>query len=167
MSFFRALCILTVSLVVHPAFAQFDGAGFKQALKLKKNAYTGEGSITGGDRSTENYHVSQIRVAANPAGYDRVVVEISPSLAQAPFYLVENDPTNKHILVTLYGKPKLDFSRQTTTQQARKSKFLSKFEFLPIVDDDRWSYIIHTHVPVKVEVFELSNPARIIIDAKP
>ena len=156
------------------ARAQFDDAGFKQALKLKKNAYTGEGSISGGDRATSDFRVSQIRVAANPAGYDRIVLEIEGNeggekslVSTPPFYLVENDPSNKLVIVTLYGKSKLDFSRQTATQQARKTKYISKLDFLAVVDEDRWTWTIHTQVPVKTEVFELSNPARIIIDLKP
>jgi hypothetical protein len=156
------------------AHAQFDDAGFKQALKLKKNAYTSEGSITGGSRETRDFIISQIRVAANPAGYDRIVLEIEgnaggekSAVSAPPFYLVENDPSNKLVIVTLYGKAKLDFSRQMATQQARKAKLISKLDFLAEVTEDRWTWTIHTEVPVRAEVFELSSPARIIIDLKP
>jgi hypothetical protein len=156
------------------AHAQFDDAGFKQALKLKKNAYTSEGTITGGSRETSDFRVSQIRVAANPAGYDRIVLEIEgneggekSALSSPPFYLVENDPSNKLVIVTLYGKAKLDFSRQMAMQQARKAKLISKLDFLAEVSEDRWTWTIHTQVPVRAEVFELSSPARIIIDLKP
>jgi hypothetical protein len=174
MNLLRTLGFLMILIPLHSAFAQFDEAGFKQALKVKKNAYTAEGSVTGGDRSISDFRVSQIRIAANPAGYDRVVQELqgneggsSSPLAHPPFYLVENDPSNKQVIVTLYGRAKLEFSRQQAAQQARKTKYISNMDFMPIVDEDRWSWIIHTQVPVKVEVFELSSPARIIIDLKP
>ena len=134
----------------------------------------GEGSVSGGDRSTSDFRVGQIRVAANPAGYDRIVLELQgneegekSNLTRPPFYMVENDPGNKRLIVTVYGKAKLDFSRQTAMQQAKKTKHISKLEFLPVLDSDRWSWIVHTQVPVKTEVFELSSPSRIIIDLKP
>jgi len=167
------LLLLLSSFSSQLAFAQFDAAGFKQALKVKRNAYTGEGSISGGDRASSDFRVAQIRVAANAEGYDRLVIELQgneagekTTLARPPFYLVENDPSNKRLVVTLYGKAKLDFSRQTATQQVKKTK-ISNLDFLPVLDPDRWSFVVHTQVPIKAEVFELSAPARIIIDLKP
>ena len=178
LSLLRVLCSLvllfSISYPLSFALAQFDGAGFRQALKLKKNIYLSEGSLTGGDRSISHFRVAQVRVAANAAGYDRIVLEIQGNesstqskLTHPPFYLVENDPDNKRVIITLYGKPTLDFSRQASEQQARKTKHISSLEFLPLVEEDRWTWVIHTQVPVKTEVFELSEPARIIIDLKP
>jgi hypothetical protein len=174
MSLFRLVFTFVLCLSFQNAYAQFDAAGFKQALKLKKNVYTSDGSTSGGDRSSSSFRVSQIRVAANPAGYDRLVVEIQgnsggekTSLTRPPFYMVENDPSNKRIVVTVYGKAKLDFSRLSAAQQAKKTHTVSKLEYLPVLDSDRWSFVVHTQVPVKSEVFELSEPSRIIIDLKP
>ena len=155
------------------SFAQLDEAGFKQALKVKKGAYLSEGSFTGGDRASSDFRVTQIRVAANPEGYDRVVIDLGGNtlgeksvLARPPFYLVEADSSHKKVNVTVYGKPKLEFSTQSSIQAAKKSKIISKLEFLPLVNSDRWTWTIHTQFPVKTEVFELSDPARIIIDLK-
>jgi hypothetical protein len=174
MSLLRVSLLVLLCLSCHLAFAQFDAQGFKQALKVKRNAYTAEGSISGGDRASSDFRVSQIRVAANPAGYDRLVIDLQGSeagekseLTRPPFSMVENDPSNKRLTITLYGKAKLDFSRQSSTQQAKKTKHISKLDFLPILDNDRWSFVVQTKVPVKAEVFELSSPARVIVDLKP
>ena len=154
------------------AFAQFDEAGFRQALKVKKDIYISEGAYSGGDRASSDFRVTQVRMAPNPAGYDRVVIDLSgneggqkSNLSHPPFYLVEvNSP--KKINITLYGKPKLDFSTQSVIQAAKKTKTISRVEFIPLVNADQWTWGIDTQVPVKVEVFELTDPARIIIDLK-
>ncbi len=167
MKLFSVLFGFMILATIQNANAQFDENGFKQALKVKKNAYLSEGSFSGGDGANTDFHVSQIRVAANPAGYDRLVIEVEPASGRPPFYMIENDPSNKRVQVTLYGKAKLDFSSQTALQQAKKTKHISKLEFLPLLGSDRFTFVIKTQVPVKTEVFELSQPSRIIIDLKP
>jgi hypothetical protein len=171
---FRSLFVLLLGVLFNSlSHAQFDDLNFKQALKLKKDYYLEEGSVTGGDRLSSDFSISNIRVAANPAGYDRVVIDLSGGrrgeksvLERPPFYLIEMDQTNKRVLVTLYGKPKLDFSTTQTIQSAKKSKIISTMEFAPLVNQDRWNWAIHTRNLAKAEVFELTNPARIIIDLK-
>lgn len=167
MKIFNCLPAFALLLSFQNANAQFDENGFKQALKVKKNAYLAEGSFSGGDGANTDFHVSQVRVAANPAGYDRLVIELKPEAGRPPFYMVENDPSNKRVQVTLYGKAKLDFSSQTAIQQAKKTKHISRLEFLPLLGSDRFTFVIKTQVAVKTEVFELSTPSRIIIDLKP
>lgn len=161
------------SLMVSPSQAQFDDSGFKQALKVKKNAYLNEGSFTGGDRAQSDFRVQNVRVAANPAGYDRVVVDFAGNdlgeaskLARPPYYLVDIDHLNKRVSVTIYGKPKLDFSTQTTLQSVKKAKVLERINFIPMVNADRWTFTIEGKNAFKAEVFELSDPARLIIDLK-
>ncbi len=153
--------------------AQFDDLKFKQALKLKKDFYLSEGAFTGGDRTSSDFTVSNVRVASNPAGFDRVVIDLSGNqlgekspLSRPPFYLVEVDPSDKRVMVTLYGKPKLDFSTMSSIQSAKKTKLISNLEFTPIANKDRWTWAIHTRHVAKAEVFELTSPARIIIDLK-
>ena len=156
-----------------PAFAQFKSENFRQALKLKKEFYLKDGTFTGGDRNSADFRVKDIRIAQSPAGYDRVVLELSGnakgekiSLSRPPFYLIELNSTARLITITLYGKPKLEFSIPNALQATRKSKTITKVNFIPLVNEDRWIWTIETQVPVKTEVFELSDPARIILDLK-
>ena len=170
----RILLILALTLTASSSFAQFDEAGFKQALKVKKGAYLADGSFSGGDRSSSDFRVSNIRVAANPEGYDRLVIDFTgneggqkSTLARPPFFMVESESGSKRVNITVYGRAKLDFSSQSAIQSAKKTKHISKIDFIPVVNEDRWIFSIQTQTPVKAEVFELSDPARIIIDLKP
>jgi len=163
----KILLVLPSLLLLNPnAFAQFDEGAFKQALKLKKNLYVSEGSISGGDRTQSDFKVVSVRIAANPAGYDRLVIDLA-NAKRPPFFMVQNDPTTHRIVVTLYGKAKLDFSSQTSIQSAKKTKSIKNLEFIPLVEADRWMFSVQVQGSVKSEVFELSDPARIIIDLKP
>ncbi|MBS1959595.1 MAG: hypothetical protein JST80_09005 [Bdellovibrionales bacterium] len=155
------------------ARAQFDDSGFKQALKVKKGAYISDGSFTGGDRAHSDFRVQNIRIASNPAGYDRVVVDFAGNdlgeksrLARPPYYMVDIDHLNKRVNITVYGKPKLDFSTQATLQSAKKTKVLAKVDFIPMVNNDRWTFTLEGKSALKAEVFDLSEPARLIIDLK-
>lgn len=160
--------VLLLALFVIPlsARAQFDEAAFRQALRVKRNVYLQEGAVSGGDRLSSDVKISNVRIASNPAGYDRVVVDFS-KLDRPPFFLVENDPGNRRVMVTLYGKVKADFSSQSAIQAARKTRTLSSIDFLPQVEADRYSFALSSKNPMKSEVFELTAPARLIIDLKP
>ncbi|NDF15826.1 hypothetical protein EB061_10975 [bacterium] len=81
--------------------------------------------------------------------------------------MVQNDSNADRIIATVYGKVKLDFSSQSAIQAARKTKTIKSLDFLPLLEEDRWMFSARTQGPVKMEVFELSDPARIIIDLKP
>ena len=90
----------------------FDAEGFRQALKVKKDVYITEGAFTGGDRLSSDFHITNIRMAPNPAGYDRIVIDLTGNdqgekseLARPPFYLVSVNRVTKEINVTLYGLP--------------------------------------------------------------
>jgi hypothetical protein len=158
--------LLSLFLIPLSAHGQFDEAAFRQALRVKRNVYLQEGAVSGGDRLSSDVKVSNVRIASNPAGYDRVVVDFS-KLDRPPFFLVENDPGNRRVMVTLYGKVKADFSSQSAIQAARKTRTLSSIDFLPQVESDRYSFALKSKNPVKSEVFELTGPARLIIDLKP
>jgi len=160
------LGMILAQLLAPEARAQFDEGAFKQALKLKKNVYLSQGAISGGDRTQSDFKVVSVRIAANPAGYDRVVIDLADS-KRPPFFMVQMDPQTHRAVVTLYGKAKLDFSTQSAIQAARKTKTLSKIDFIPLVEADRWMFSLETQPGVKAEVFELSDPSRIIIDLKP
>jgi len=153
--------------------AVWDDSEFRQALSIKKGIYLAPGAFSGGDRSVDDFHVSNIRIGTHPEGYDRIVIDIdgndkgNPSvLAHAPLFHIENQTIEKRVIVTLYGKPKLRFSMQQASLSAKKTKFIHGLEFYPALENDQWMWAMNTNEPVKVEAFELSQPARIIIDLK-
>lgn len=155
------------------AIAQVDTSAFHQALKIKKELYYNNGAITGGDRGFADFRITQIRMSSSPEGFDRVVLDFSGNnngakvpLAHPPYYQVEVNGSQKVIHITLYGKPKLEFSTTAVTKAAKRTKNISKVELLPVVEQDRWTFSLRTQPGVKVEVFELTDPARLILDLK-
>ncbi|NDG84312.1 MAG: hypothetical protein EBX52_04645 [Proteobacteria bacterium] len=164
---FRPSILVFASLLCSgTARAQFDESSFRQTLKVKKNVYLSNGSFSGGDRLSSNVTIENVRVAANPGGFDRIVIDFA-KIERPPFFMVQNDGNSHRIIVTVYGKVKPDFSTQASMQAARKTKSIKKLEFLPVVEPDRWMFTADIQASVKAEVFELTGPARIIIDLKP
>ncbi len=149
-----------------PSIAAFDEHAFRPALRVKKDIYLQEGAFSGGDRLSSDVKIENVRIAANQGGFDRIVIDIA-KLERPPFFMVQNNRDSRRIVATLFGKIKAEFSTQTAIQSARKTKSIKKIEFFPPMEQDRWMFAIDLQGPVKTEVFELTEPARIIIDLKP
>ncbi len=158
---------------VDTAHAQVDTQNFHSALKLKKGVYRSTGVITGGHRDSSDFRIQTIRIAENPEGYTRIVMELygnrdgeKSTLQYPPYFQVQILSDLNQARITLYGKPKLEFSTTAAMQSSKKTKAIKNIEFLPLVENDRWTWTINTKSKIQAEVFELSSPARIIVDLK-
>ncbi len=145
----------------------------RESLHSKKGVYLTEGAFSGGDRTVQDYRISNVRIGANPEGFDRVVIDVVGNLqgeksiiARPPLFHVENTGKSKRTVITLFGKPKMEFSTSSAFAQAKKTASIQGIEFLPLIEDDRWTFSLLTKENTKVEAFELTQPARIIIDIK-
>lgn len=153
--------------------ANWNDSSLRESLHSKKAVYISAGAHTGGDRFVQDYKVSNIRIGKHPEGYDRIVLDIvgniqgeNSILSRPPLFHVENTNQGKSVLVTLFGRSKLDFSTSFVAAQASKTDHIEGFAFFPLLEDDRWFFQVAVNKPVKTEVFELTQPARIIIDLK-
>lgn len=142
----------------------------RTALKLKKNLYRSEGATVGGVPTVNQFTVNNLRVGTHGQDYDRVVVETQfPSQGaqqQAPSFHVEVNSNTHTTVVTLYGHAQLAFNTKLVQNQIKKTKWIQKIQLMPVVDQDRWIFSIDTTPGTEVEVFELSQPGRIILDFK-
>ena len=165
--------VLPVSLISILAFGQVDIAGFHQALKVKKELYREEATYTGGDRTTSDFRIQAIRISPQKPNFDRVVLDFAGNqngeavaVARPPYYQVEINSAKQLLWVTVYGKPKLAFNTEQTKRSAGKTKSIATIDLLPVVDQDRWTFSVPLKSGIKAEVFELTEPARLIIDLK-
>lgn len=139
--------------------------------KKTKN-YIKDGLITGGDQTTHDFTIKDIRHAKN-SDYERLVIDIDTGhpaettpIAHAPYYQVAITPDEKRLVVTLYGKPKLSFNAKKVAEAFKRSAKVQKINLLPLLDDESWTFSFDMKSGHPVEVFELSNPIRIILDIK-
>jgi hypothetical protein len=174
-TFFSGLLVTSTILICLTAFADipWDDSDVRQALMTKKNVLLGAGSFTGGDGALEDFRVTGLRAGRSPEGYDRFVIDLignekgsASPLNRAPRFHVENIPATKKVVITLFGRPKLETSIASGQSSIRKTKFIQDMQAYPVLDDGTWTLALKTTEPVRTEVFELSQPSRIIIDLK-
>ncbi len=172
--------VFTVTLLgnffLAPSFAEplpvpFNADDFRPALKLKKKIYISQGSFTAGSSETKRAILTEIKVAKNPEGYvrwvltsvDNVAGETGP-LSIPPYTVVENRYDERKTIVTLFGNLTLKSKIEDAVTQAKKTGLFEDIDLLPVLEKDRWTFTIRHKKQLKLEVFQLSNPARVVLD---
>jgi hypothetical protein len=138
----------------------------------KTQAYIRDGLITGGDKAINEVVVKDIRRAAN-AGYERIVIDLEgtrggepAAIPRPPFYQISVTPDEKRIVVTIWGNPKLGFDSNRVIHAFKRSSVIQSLELMPRVEENTWTFVFGLKGESPVEVFELANPVRIIMDVK-
>jgi hypothetical protein len=72
----------------------------------------------------------------------------------------------KRLVFTVWGKPKLALQSDKIVKGFRRSKVVEKVELMPILEKDRWTFVLTLRKGTPAEIFELKNPLRVILDIK-
>jgi hypothetical protein len=138
----------------------------------KTGTYIHDGLVTGGDQAVDEVVVKDIRRAVNP-GFERIVVDLAGTrngepvaIERPPYYQVSVNPDENRIEVSVWGKPRLTFNSGKVSASFKKSSVVKGVSLLPPLDPDVWTFVAELKGVHPVEVFELSNPVRIIVDIK-
>ncbi len=155
------------------ANAELGPLTVRPAELRKTKSYLRDGIFTGGDRAIGDVVVRDIRRAANPEGYERIVIDLEGQLGgepaaipRAPYFHVSVAPEQKRLLVSVWGNPRLDFNSSSVIERFRKSSVVKSIELLPKLDDQMWTFALELKADHSIEVFELQSPVRIILDVK-
>ncbi len=140
----------------------------------KTDVYIHEGLFVGGDRAIIDVVIKDIRRATN-SEYERLVLDLEKNeegekkgLERPPYFHVAVAPLKKQLIFTVWGKPKLSFNSKKVIQAFKKSKWVDHLELYPYLEENRWTFVVGLKSgQERVEVFELSNPMRIIVDIRP
>lgn len=138
----------------------------------KLEAYIEDGLFVGGDRAVDDVTVKGIRFSRN-ATFERIVIDLEPrregeslAIERPPYFQVSVSPDEGRLVVSLFGSPKLEFNATSTERAFQKSRLIRRSVFLPRVEDQVWTFSFETQSRPSVEVFELKNPTRIVVDLK-
>ncbi len=136
----------------------------------KTQAQVRDGLIIGGDRAIHPVIVKDIRFS-NQKELERVVIDLEgtqngepAAIPRPPYFQVEVNPNQKRIGVSVWGNPELRFDSKKITTAFKKSNLLESVDLLPKLEDEVWTFSLPLKSAVNVEVFELTQPVRIIID---
>ncbi len=141
------------------------------ADEKKSGFYIRDGLIVGGDRAIDPIIVKDIRRAAN-RGFERVVIDLSTppdetvGVPRPAYFQVAVSPDENRIIFTIWGHPELKFNSQKVLKTFKRSKAVKNVQLFPRVEDSSWTFAFDLKGKHPVEVFELSNPVRVIMDIK-
>ena len=139
----------------------------------KAKLYLRDGLVTGGDKAIDEVVIKDIRRASNPAGYERIVIDLegtrggeSVAIPRPPFYQVAVTPDERRLVFSIWGNPRLAFDSKKVVAAFKKSAVIESLQLYPRLEDRVWNFAMEMKKDRPVEVFELSNPVRIIVDIK-
>jgi hypothetical protein len=129
-----------------------------------------DGLVIGGDRVINQVVIKNIRFSRQ-TGFERVVIDLegtrngeTTAIQRPPYYQVDINPSQKRIGVSIWGKPELRFDVGKVNQVFKKSSVFRGISLLPKLEDEVWTFVLPMKSNATVEVFELSQPVRIIMD---
>jgi hypothetical protein len=169
--------ILGLLSVSQTAWAEIPKEKVYLAGSIKNNAYIKEGLFTGGDRSTDQVEILNIRRSSNQ-NFERIVIDLKklgdpkfPQLQHPPYYQAALHPSKARLDMTLWGNPRLSFNPKKVLaafnkKSAKKNSAIVAINLLPKLEDDTWTFYLDLQSGSLVEVFELTQPVRIIVDIK-
>ncbi len=138
----------------------------------KTQAYIEDGIFVGGDRAVDAVVIKDIRRAKN-GDLERIVLDLEGSIngepsaiGRSPYYQVAVNKEEGRVVVTIWGKPRLQFEPAKVMKGFQKSALISSIEMLPKLESDSWTFVLGFKDSRSIEVFELADPVRIILDVK-
>jgi hypothetical protein len=162
--------LLPVFLFASNAFA-FSANEVVAAEQVKRNVYVSDSMICGGDALADPMNLSGVRWAKNPAGYERLVVDLAGEgsgwqTKSPPYFQVGQDSHTSSINLSIRGVSRRDLSSSALSRAVAKSTLISQAYLAPGLEGDLAAMEFKTRAPVDVESFYLVNPPRIVIDVR-
>jgi hypothetical protein len=165
--------LLAFALLLPVAHADLKPDKVFVAEGKKSKFYVKDGLITGGDRAVNEVIVHDIRRATNPQGFERIVIDLEGTqngealaITRPPYYQLAVTPDERRLVFTVWGNPKLAFDSKKVLAAFKKSKVVQGISLYPRVEEGLWTFSLELKSGSPVEVFELSDPVRIIMDIR-
>ncbi|RYZ94402.1 MAG: hypothetical protein EOP11_26415, partial [Proteobacteria bacterium] len=101
------------------------------AEAVKRNVYVSDSVISGGDALADPMSLSAVRWAKNPAGYERIVVDLHGDSTgwekkAPPYFQVGHDSRTSSVTLSVRGISRREVSTASLTKALTKSALISK-----------------------------------------
>lgn len=141
------------------------------AEAVKRNVYVSDSVVSGGDALANPVNLTGVRWAKNPAGYERVVVDLAGEgsgweTKVPPYFQVGHDSRASAINVSIRGVSSREVSNSLLEKTVSRSSLIASAYLAPSMEGDLAAIELKTRAPVDVESFYLLNPPRIVIDVR-
>jgi hypothetical protein len=160
-------------LGLHLAAPSWASTPFKQSLDVKKNAYMTDGVFTGGKSSAQGVSLLAVRhVFSAKAQLERVIValgdkESKPLKEDVGFFQASMDAGSRRAVLDISQLKQSRVSEAQVQQLFKKSPYVRSVDFTLDPEDKAATMVINFKQPMRMEVFHLRKPARIVMDLKP
>jgi hypothetical protein len=141
------------------------------ADQVKRNVYVTDAVVSGGDALANPVYLTGVRWAKNPAGYERLVVDLTGEgsgweAKTPPYFQVGHDSRSSAINVSIRGVSDRTVTAKALEKSMARSSLISQAYIAPGIEGDLAALEFKTRAPVDVESFYLVNPPRIVIDVR-
>ncbi|HEY8279243.1 MAG TPA: hypothetical protein VIH99_06455 [Bdellovibrionota bacterium] len=166
------LTFLPAAVFLFPYLASaFSPSEVIPAEQVKRNVYVSDSVISGGDAQANAVILSGVRWAKNPAGYERLVVDLAGEGSgweskAPPYFQVGHDSHANAINLSIHGVSQRAVSGSNVTKAVSRSSLIAQAYMAPSYEGDLAALEFKTRAPVDVESFYLVNPPRIVIDVR-
>lgn len=148
---------------------------FKQSLSEKKNIYMRDGVFTGGRAGAAGPAGSIITVRRGfsaKAQLERVIVNMGdregkPLKMEPTYFQASMDAANRRVILDITQLRLSKVSEQQIRKLFKGSPYVESVNFTLDSEDKSASMVLNLKRPMKLEVFRLAKPARIVMDLKP
>lgn len=167
-----AIFLVLIFLESVTATAAIDPTKVHVADVEKNNSYIQDGMVVGGDRAINEVVIHDIRRAMN-SGFERIVLDLEgtrngepAAIPRPPYYQVAVSPDRRQLVLSVWGSPKLSFDSKKIVRSFKRSPYVKQVELYPVLNDEVWTTVLHLKEDRPVEVFELADPVRLIVDIR-
>jgi len=163
---------IILALLLFPlSSSAFSPSEVISAEQVKRNVYVSDSVISGGDALANPVNLANVRWAKNPAGYERIVVDLTGEgsgweTKVPPYFQVGHDSGASAVSLSIRGVARRDISAKEVERALRNSALVASSYLAPGVEGDLAAIQFRTRAPVDVESFYLVNPPRIVIDVR-
>ena len=164
---------LLVALILGSISTAHAASPFKRTLDVKKNAYVADGVFTGGRVLSQGSSLLAVRRDFSAkAGLERIVValgdqEAKPLKTGMAYFQASLDAANKRLVLDISHLKQSKVSEAQVQRLFRTSPNVASVDFTLDPEDKAASMVVNLKRPMKLEVFQLRKPARIVMDLKP
>lgn len=164
---------LVLGMLVLVSTSGWAATPFKRTLDVKKNAYVADGVFTGGRVIAQGTSLLGVRRDFAPkSGLERIVVALGdkdakPLAKGMAYFQASLDSANKRVVLDISQLKQSKISEAQVQRLFRTSPNVASIDFTLDPEDKAASMVVNLKRPMKLEVFQLRKPARIVMDLKP
>lgn len=164
--------LILFGLLVLP-LSGWSATPYKQSLSGKNNAYVTDGVFVGGKAAGQGTSLLNVRRGFSAkAELERIIVslgdkEAKPLRSEPTYFQASLDSAQRRLVLDIAQLKMSKVSEMQVQRLFKSSPYVKNISFTLDPEDKAATMVVDLKQPMKLEVFKLGNPARIVMDLIP